>query len=77
MNVIPEGTPVRFTTDNLGLQHDLTDSKYDGVVNAGDAGTYVGPHPNQERLAGFHVIAVKVGADTLFCACWPNHFEVV
>lgn len=74
---IPEGTPVRITADNLGLVHDLTDPKYDGSVGKGDIGTYVGPHPNQDRLAGWHVISFEVDGETLLCACWPNHFEVI
>ena len=36
---LPE-TPIRYTTDNLGLIHDR------GLVMAGDLGRYLGPAPD-------------------------------
>lgn len=78
MNVgdeITKGDRVRFTT-TLGLQRQLDSSGYEGTVTAGVTGTYLGPHP-LPRMEGWHLVSVNVGYETLYCACWPTHFEAV
>lgn len=75
-DTIPEGTPVRFTADNLGLLRDPDDSKFEGVVNAGDVGTYFRPHP-RPNMAGWHLIKVEREGETLYAPVWPNHFTVI
>jgi hypothetical protein len=68
------GARVRFTTGPLGLIKHPTQSKFeDESVNAGDEGSYIGPHPRFDE-EGWHLVAV---GDKLLCPCHHSQFEVV
>lgn len=64
---------VRFTRGPLGLLESEHSSRFvPEVVQKGDEGEYVGPHP---VLAGWHIIRVTVDGQQRICPCAAAQFE--
>ncbi len=82
-NDLEPGTRVRFTC-RLGLVAHPNDTRFqEATVDAGDEGTYRGPHPT---IPGWSLIAVgeevenaeaAVAHSNLVCPCHSSHFEVI
>lgn len=72
------GAAVRFTMGNLGLMVDQASFKFeDEIVNEGDEGVYIGPHPNGNLGAEWALVEVETGDRVLLCPCHTSSFEVV
>ena len=66
------GDRVRFV-GRMGKLIDPTDGRFEGAVEAGEEGTYVGKHPSR-KLKGWLLCK---SADGLFVPVHPSHIEAV